>query len=111
MGILSKDVMRGMWKRSTAFFWRRPVSELEREMRAHPSEFLASILFLGFGLLSLVVLALGRPGAGESLRYTLFCGSVWFLWMTYVVHYLPAKDRLMQFLRGGRSLDSGDARL
>lgn len=79
---------------------REVIGEIRSSWRTHPAEFLASAIFLWFGLLSVVVLILGRPGGWESLRYSLTYGGLWFLWMLYVIHYLPASARAIQFLRG-----------
>jgi membrane-associated phospholipid phosphatase len=65
----------------------------------HPSEFFACILFLFFIFLSLVTWGLGRSWALESLRYALVYGAVWFAWMAYIVYFLPASFRPMQFIR------------
>lgn len=66
----------------------------------HPAEFFACGIFLLFIVLSLATWLLGRPWAMESLRYSMVYGIAWFLWMAYVIYFMPASSRLLQFLRG-----------
>jgi len=70
-----------------------------RAWMTHPSEFLACLIFLLFIFLSLVTWGLGRAWAWESLRYSLGYGVLWFLWMAYVVYFLPRSSRTLQFVR------------
>lgn len=108
-------VERGFRRMGAYFFHRKPVlfnvhgfpvkpseacRKVFRAWLTHPSEFLACVVFILFILLSIAAWRLARPGALESLQFSVLYGAGWFLWMAYVVYFLPETSRVLQFLRG-----------